>query len=64
MSRQVIDGLIIATVIALGATHLYAQNGANRRVIRPEPVARCSPEKIAAKTDKLAADRGNCEVRP
>jgi hypothetical protein len=35
MSRQVMDGVIIATVLALGAGHLYAQGFAGRKVIHP-----------------------------
>jgi hypothetical protein len=35
MSRQVIDGIIIAAVLALGATHLYAQGMGGRKVIHP-----------------------------
>ena len=33
MSRQVMDGMIIAAVLALGASHLYAQGLASRRVL-------------------------------
>jgi hypothetical protein len=40
MNRQVIDGMIIAAVLALGATHLYAQNAGSRRVLRPNEAAR------------------------
>ena len=35
MSRQVIDGIIIAAVLALGATHLYAQGMGGRKVLHP-----------------------------
>ena len=35
MSRQVIDAVIIAAVLALAATHLYAQGMGNRKVIHP-----------------------------
>lgn len=33
MNRQVIDGIIIAAVLVLGATHLYAQGMGSRKVI-------------------------------
>jgi hypothetical protein len=58
MNRQVVDGMIIAAVLALGATHLYAQSAASRRVIRPESELRCSHEKITTKTQRHQADRG------
>ncbi len=69
MNRQVIDGMIIAAVLALGATHLYAQNAASRRVIRPQIQARCSAESITIKTQGRQADRKSeprpdCEPRP
>lgn len=33
MSRQVMDGMIIAAILALGAGHLYAQGFASRKVL-------------------------------
>jgi len=36
MSRQVIDTMIIAAVIALGAAQLYAQAFGSRQAVRPE----------------------------
>ena len=39
MSRQVIDTVIVAALLALAATHLYAQGTAGRKVIRPSQVA-------------------------
>jgi len=36
MSRQVIDGLIIAALLALAATHLYAQAVGHRTVLHPD----------------------------
>lgn len=38
MRRQVVDGLIILAVLALGATHLYAQSAANRRIVHAKQV--------------------------
>ena len=35
MRRQLIDALIISAVVALAATHLYAQGFGSRTVIRP-----------------------------
>jgi len=36
MSRQVIDTMIIAAVIALGAAQLYAQAFGSHKAVRPE----------------------------
>lgn len=50
MKRQVIDGLIIAAAVALGATHLYAQSVAGRKVIQPHAVCH-SPASAMPPTD-------------
>jgi hypothetical protein len=45
MSRQVIDGVLIAALLALAATHLYGQTSGSRKVIRPvQVVAKSAPQ--------------------
>ena len=54
MSRQVIDTMIIAAVIALGAAQLYAQAFGSHKAVRPEQpisvmnaaLARNSPQRF------------------
>ena len=36
MSRQVLDGMIIAALLALAATYLYAQALSHRTVLHPD----------------------------
>ncbi len=57
MRRQVIDGLIIAAVLALGATHLFAQASGGRRVLRPNEVHAAGPVAGGGGANRVAPSR-------
>ena len=59
MNRQVIDGMIIAAVLALGATHLFAQSAAGRRVIRPDQGGVNAAHRVAMVQPETAPRPGN-----
>ncbi len=50
MSRQVLDSVIIAAVLVLGASHLYAQGFAGRKVIHLNQAGRVAGRAVSAAT--------------
>jgi hypothetical protein len=51
MSRQVIDGMIIAAVVGLAVAHLYVGGFTRRWVIRPDQLGRSSETAARAATE-------------